>query len=86
MSFPVGDINLVCETGPRESPVAWEILDKSKGPGDQLILTWIRWEFYKALQIHGAKWERRKRGRNMIDNLKNKCRENLKGTGVFNII
>lgn len=30
MSFPVGDINLVCETEPQESPIAWEIPDKSK--------------------------------------------------------
>ena len=48
VSFPVGDINLVCETGPRESPIAGEILHKSKGPADQLVLTWIRWESHKA--------------------------------------
>lgn len=82
VSFPVGDINLVCETGPQESPIAWEIPDKSKGPGDQLLLTWIRQEFHKALQIHGAKQERKKKERNMIGNFFKKWRESKK---IFNI-
>lgn len=70
VSFPVGDINLVCETGAQESRIAWEIPDKSKGLGDQIVLTWIRQEFHKALQIHEAECERRKTGRNITtDNL-----------------
>lgn len=40
--------------------IAEEIPDKSKGPGDQLLLTWIRQELYKAFQIHGGKVEDRK--------------------------
>jgi len=69
VSFPVGDINLVCETGALESQIASEIPYKSKGSGDQLMLTWITQEFHKALQIHEAECERRKRGRTTIDNL-----------------
>jgi len=59
----------VCETGPRERPRAGEIPDMSNGSGDQLVLTWIRQEFHKVLQTHGAKCESRRRGRDMTDNL-----------------